>query len=134
MSPTTTSPPGSSASWIAPYSSSLLGVVRDVVERERRDDGVAAREPLLEAAAPEVEPAGVRGAPHRAGVEHVRVDVDELHVDLGQRVEDRRREAARPRAEIDDLAAGRARAASSQCTTVASIRSYRGMNLRIVPS
>ena len=47
----------------------LLLLVRDVVERQRGDDGVAARQLLLEPAAAQVDPAAVRGTPRRGGVD-----------------------------------------------------------------
>jgi hypothetical protein len=46
-------------------------------------------------------------APGCGDLEHVRIDVDKLDTNVGERFEDRRGEAPGSRAEIDDEAAGR---------------------------
>ena len=85
-----------------------LGVLRtDVVQGERRDDGVAAGKGILEPRVPELDAILVRRAPRAGDLEHVRVDVDELDAHVGERIEDRGRQRSGSRAQIDDAAARR---------------------------
>ena len=78
-----------------------------MVQCERRDDGVAAWQFVLEPTAPELAAAEMLRAPHGGDLEHLGIDVDELDADGGQRVEDRRRESAGAGAEVDHEAAWR---------------------------
>src|SRR5262245_54679503 len=61
----------------------LRGVRGDVMQSKRGDYGVTAGKLVLEAGVPHTEAPGVRRAPFRRDLEHVRVDVDELDADLG---------------------------------------------------
>ena len=85
-----------------------LRVLRtDVVQGERRDDGVAAGKGILEPRVSQLDAILVRRAPCAGDLEHVRVDVDELDAHVGERIEDRGRQRSGSRAEVDDEAARR---------------------------
>ena len=79
----------------------------DVVEREGGDDGMAARELVLEPSMSQLVAPDVIGTSCRGDLEHVGINIDELDANSGERIKDRGGETSSPGSEVNDEASGR---------------------------